>query len=385
MMDTYQVTLPGKIIIGPGSLNCLGNEANVLRVKRTLIITDPGVFKAGLVDPVKEQLTRERISVDIFSEAEPEPTLTWLDTAVKKLNRSNYDLIVGVGGGSSLDITKALSILLTYGGKGEDYIGVDKVPGPILPIYALPTTAGTGSEGTKHAVFNDLERGYKSAIVSPLILPRLALVDPELTYSCPPDITAASGIDALTHAIESYVSNKSNHFTDALSLEAMQLVAENLKVAVQNGSDKEARNRMAEGALFAGIAFANSGVGAVHGIAQLLGSRFHVPHGVANGLFLPHVMRCNLQADLPKYANIARILGVDAFQLSMTEAAELGVEKVKVLAADIGIPLRLRDVGVPEEVLEEMAIANMEFERPMCFNPKKLILDDVSSIWHNAW
>lgn len=384
-MDAYQVMLPAKIVIGPGSLSCLGDEAGKLGVKRALIVTDPGVYRAGLTEPVKEQLTRQKISVDIYSGAEPEPTLHWLNAAVAKLGNPGYQLIVGVGGGSSIDIAKAISVLLSHGGKGEDYIGVDKIPGPIIPIFALPTTAGTGSEATKNAVFNDEAKGYKSTIVSPLILPHLALVDAELTYTCPPEITAASGIDALVHAIESYVSNKANCFTDAISLKAMQLVADNLKVVVRNGADSEARNRMAEGALFAGIAFANSGLGAVHGVAQLLGARFHVPHGVANGLFLPYVMACNLPADLPKYAVVARVMGVDTAGLSLAEAAEKGVEKVTALAEDIGIPTHLREVGVPEAAIGDMALANMEFERPMCFNPKKLVLDDVRTIWQNAW
>lgn len=384
-MDVYQIMLPAKIVIGPGSLACLGDEAAGLGVERALVLTDEGVHRAGLTGPVEEKLTGQGISVDVFPEAEPEPTLSWLNTAVRRLGKQDYQLIVGVGGGSSIDIAKAVSVLLRHGGKGEDYIGADKVPGPVIPVFAIPTTAGTGSEATKNAVFNDEGKGYKSTIVSPFIFPHLALVDAELTYACPPRITAASGIDALVHAVESYVTNRANSFADALSLQAMRLVAENLETVVRDGSDREARNRMAEGALFAGIAFANSGLGAVHGVAQLLGARFHVPHGVANGLFLPYVMACNLAADLPRYAAVARGLGVDTTGLSLAEAAESGVVRVKALAKNIGIPTRLREVGVPQSALDELAEANMAFERPMCFNPKKLSLEDVRGIWRNAW
>ncbi len=384
-MDAYQIMLPAKIVIGPGSLRCLGDEAAGLGVKRALIITDAGVHRSGLTGPVEESLAGRGVSVDVFPEAEPEPTLRWLDTAVQALGRQDYQLIVGVGGGSSIDIAKAVSVLLRHDGKGEDYIGSDKVPGPVIPVFAVPTTAGTGSEATKNAVFNDESKGYKSTIVSPFIFPHLALVDAELTYACPPRITAASGIDALVHAVESYVTNRANSFSDALSLQAMQLISQSLETVVRDGSDREARHCMAEAALFAGIAFANSGLGAVHGVAQLLGARFHVPHGVANGLFLPYVMACNLAADLPRYATVARVLGVDTTGLSPAEAAEKGVARVKTLAENIGIPTRLRQVGVPQSAVDELAEANMAFERPMCFNPKKLSREDVRDIWRNAW
>ena len=381
----YQIMLPGKIRFGVGSLDTLGDEATKLAAKRALIITDPGVYQAGLIDPVKEQLSKARLSVDIFAEAEPEPTFPRLNAAAEQLRKKGYDLLLGVGGGSSMDTAKGLSVLLAHGGKGQDYGGIDKVPGPGIPIFTIPTTAGTGSEVTNIAVFGDVEKGYKLGTVSPYLLARLALVDPTLTYRCPPKVTAASGIDALIHAIECYTGNKANTFSDALALEAMRLIVGNLRTAVKNGSDKEARNRMSEGALLAGMAFGNSGVAAAHALAYPLGSRFHVPHGVANGLLLPYVMECNLSANLPKYATVAQMLGVDTEGLSLQKAAEKGVEAAKALATDIGIPLHLRDLGVPKKALEEMAVATMDVTRLLGNNPKKLTLDDVRRIWQNAW
>ena len=384
-MDIYQIILPMKIRFGVGSLDTLGDEAGKLAVKRVLIITDPGVYKAGLVDPVKEQLSKAKLSVDVFSEAEPEPTLPRLNVIAQELRKDSYDLLVGVGGGSSMDTAKGLSVLLAYGGNAQDYVGIDKVPKSGIPVFALPTTAGTGSEVTQNAIFGDPEQGLKLAIVSPYILARLALVDPTLTYGCPPDVTAACGIDAFVHALECYTGNKANTFSDTLALEAMRLIVGSLRTAVKNGSDKEARNHMSEGALLAGINIATSGTAAVHALAYPLGSQFHVPHGVANGLLLPYVTEYNLSANLPKYAIVAKILGVETQGLSLQEAAEQGAEAIKALVSDIGVPLHLRDLGVPKEALEGMAVATMDVTRLLDNNPKKLTLGDVKHIWENAW
>lgn len=384
-MGIYQIMLPGKIRFGVGSLDTIGDEAIKIGAKRTLIVTDPGVYKAGLVDPVKEQLSGAKLSVNVFSEAEPEPTFSGLNAAAEEFRKDSYDLLVGIGGGSSMDTAKGLSVLLAYGGSGQDYVGIDKVPGPGIPIFTLPTTAGTGSEVTNIAIFDDREKGRKLGMVSHYLLAKLALVDPTLTYGCPPNITAASGIDALIHAIECYTGTKANSFSDALALEAMRLIVGSLRTAVKDGFDKEARNHMSEGALLAGIAFGNSGVAAVHALAYPLGSQFHVPHGVANGLLLPYVTECNLSANLPKYAIVAQMLGVETKVLSLREAAKQGVEAAKALAADIGIPLHLRDLGVPREALEGLATATMDVTRLLANNPRQLTLDDVRGIWEKAW
>jgi len=384
-MAIYQLTLPSVVRFGVGSLSTIGEEANKLAAKRALVITDPGVYAAGLTDPVKEQLSNAGLSVDVFPEAEPEPTYPRLNAAAEQFHEGNYDLLVGIGGGSSIDTAKGLSILLTYGGKGQDYGGVDKVPAPGIPVFALPTTAGTGSEVTNIAIFTDLDRGIKLGIVSPYVIARVALVDPTLTYGCPSKVTAASGIDALVHAIECYTGKKANTITDALALEAMRLIAGNLRTAVKNGMDKEARNRMSEGALLAGIAFSNSAVAAVHALAFALGSRFHVSHGLANGLLLPYVTEFNLSANYPKYTTVAHMMGVDTEGLSPQEAAEQGLGAIKSLCADVGIPLRLRDLGVPKDALEGMAVATMDVTRLVTNNPRELTLDDVKGIWENAW
>lgn len=381
----YEISLPQKIRFCVGALNSLTDEINKLAPKRILVVTDSGVAKSGLVNAIKNQLSKIEIPFEVFSDAEREPTLSGLNVMAKELHNRHYDLLIGFGGGSSIDTAKGLSVLLSYGGSCQQYVGVDKVPGQCIPVFAIPTTAGTGSEVTNIAIFSDNEKALKLGIVSPHLLPKVAIVDPTLSYSCPQKVTAASGIDALVHAIESYTSIKANNFTDALALKAIELIAGSLKVAVSNGADAEARNHLSEGALFAGISFCNAGVAAVHALAYPLGGKFHISHGVANGLLLPYVMECNLSSNFQKYSVISRLLGENTEGVSLPEAAERGVRAIKALVNDIDIPLRLRDLGVPQEDLEGMALATMEVTRLLANNPKKLTLDDVREIWQNAW
>jgi alcohol dehydrogenase class IV len=384
-MENYEIRVPGKVRFGAGCTETMGEEATKIGARRALMVTDPGVYQTGITDPVKENLTKAGIKVDIFSEAEPEPTYSKLNATAKELGNNKYDLVVAVGGGSSIDTSKGLSILFAHGGIGQDYGGVDKVPAPGVPLFACPTTAGTGSEVTNIAVFDDRERGFKEGIVSNYLLARIAFVDPTLTYGCPAKVTAASGMDALIHAIEGHTGNKATTFSDALALEAMRLIVSSLRRAVKNGSDKEARNQMSEGALFGGMAFMNSGCAAVHALAFPLGSQFHVPHGMANAVLLPYVMEYNLSANLPRYATVARMLGVPTEGLSDQEAAEKGLEAAKALSADIGIPIHLRELGVPKEALGGLASATMNVTRLLANNPKSLTPDDVRAIWENAW
>ena len=381
--QSYQINLPAVIRFGPGTLNTLGSEMAKWGVKKVLIVTDPGIFHSGLVQPVIEQLAET--AIDVYSESEPEPSLSGLKNALNKLKNTKYDVIIGLGGGSSIDTAKGLSVLLAHGGDGRDYIGTDKIPGPGIAVIAIPTTAGTGSEVTNIAIFSDTEKELKVGMVSNYLLAKMALVDPVLTYKCPRSVTAASGIDALVHTIECYTSLKANGFTESVAIKAMRLISDNLKLAVNEGSDENARCAMSEGSLLAGIAFSNSSVAAVHALAYPLGARFHISHGVANGLLLPYVMKCNLSADPIKYALIAETLGGQVKGLTPLEAALTGVEAVKKIIKDIGIPSRLRDLEVPEEALEGMAVATMDVTRLLASNPKNLTLDDVRGIWQDAW
>lgn len=386
-MDVYEVRVPGKVRFGVGCTDTIGDEAKRIGAKRALVVSDPGIYQAGMTDQIKAKLVAAGIATDIFSEAEPEPTYAKLNTTANDLRKNNYDLVVAVGGGSSIDTAKGLTLLFKHGGKGQDYGGTDKVPGPCVPLFACPTTSGTGSEVTNICVFDDRERGFKEGIVSNYLFSRVAFVDPTLTYGCPAKVTAASGMDALIHSIESYTANKATTFSDALALESIRLIVSTgaLKRAVKDGSDKEARKNMAEGSLYGGMSFMNSGCAAVHALAFVLGSRFHVPHGVANAVLLPYVTECNLPANYARYATITRALGVNTDGLSDKAAAEKGLDAMKALSKEVGIPVRLRDLGVPQDNLEAMAQATMSGTRLLGNNPKQLTLDDVRGIWKNAW
>ena len=384
-VDMYEVTIPSKVCFGDGALSNLSVEAAAIGVKHALIISDPGVSKAGLIQPVIEELAKAKITADVFDDSEPEPTIPRINEIAGQLGNKKYDLLIGLGGGSSIDTAKLLSVILHHGGKADDYMGNNNIPGPGIPLFTIPTTAGTGSEITKYAILGAPDRGLKLSVVSIYIVARVALVDPVLTYSCPPRVTAASGIDALVHAIECYTGKKAHNFRDALAIKAMRLIAGSLKTAVANGSDKSARRDMSEGSLLAGIAFGNSGVAAVHALAYPLGSRFHVAHGVANGLFLPYVMEASLPAAVSRYADVARLLGVDDKGLSPEETAKRGVEAAKQMVADTGLPTRLRDIDVPKESLEGMAVATMDLTRLLDVNPKQFTLDEMKQIWESAW
>lgn len=381
----YKIKLPQSIYFGAGALDNLAIEVQKQQTRRVLIVTGQGVFKSGLVEPVQQVLAGASVSVDVFSEAEPEPSLSGLAAAAKKLSKNTYDVLIGLGGGSNIDTAKGLSVLLAFGGDGREYIGTDKIPALGIPVIAIPTTAGTGSEVTNIAIFSDTDKELKVGMISDYLLAKVALVDPVLTYGCPRGVTAASGIDALVHAIECFTSNKANSFTDAIALRAMRLISDNLKATVKNGADEKARSAMAEGALLAGIAFGNSGVAAVHALAYPLGARFHVSHGMSNGLLLPHVMKRNVPAAPAKYAVVARVMDEQTDGLADDEAAETGIVAVKRLIQDIDLPCRLRDLNIPEDALEGMAVATMDITRLLANNPKTLTLDDVRGIWRDAW
>jgi len=380
-MKVYQVNFPQTIRFGIGALDSIGDEAKKVGARRALIVTDRGVYQAGLVDAVKERLG----PAEIFAESETEPALPGLDAIAQKLRRDRYDLLIGIGGGSVMDTVKGLSVLLAHGGNGQDYVGIEKVPGPGIPMFLLPTTAGTGSEVTKAAIFNDPEKRVKAGMVSTHLLARLALIDPTLTYQCPRQLTAAAGIDALVHAIESYTSINANNLIDAIQLEAIRLVMGSIRAVVADGSNQEARQNMAEAAYFAGIGIAHAGGAAVHALGHTLGARFHVSHGVAIGLLLPYVMEFNLSGNPAKYASVARLMGVKDKGLSLEDTARQGVEAAKSLAKEIGIPRHLREVGVPKTALEDMAAATLGITRLLANNPRPLTMDDSRSIWENAW
>ncbi|SHF09855.1 Alcohol dehydrogenase, class IV [Desulfofundulus australicus DSM 11792] len=375
----------GTIITGWGSLGRIADEVKNLGATRILLVTDPVLLKTGLVDKVREALAPAGLETGLFSEVEPEPRLEVVAKCLQAVKDGGYDLLVAVGGGSSMDVAKASAVLVTNSGTIDDYIGVNLIPRPGLPVVAVPTTAGTGSEVTPIAILSDENEQLKKGVVSPYLLPRVAIVDPELTVTMPPHITAATGMDALTHAVEAYISVNATTITDSLALTAIKIISRYLRTAVANGEDREARENMAMASLLAGIAFANAGVGAVHALAYPLGAQFHVPHGVANAVLLPYVMESNLLGALPRFKEMALAMGERVEELSDRAAADKFIEAIKQLSTDVKIPLHLRELGVNAEAIPGMAEGAIKVTRLLANNPRKLTVDDIREIYERAF
>ncbi|NLC51771.1 MAG: iron-containing alcohol dehydrogenase [Firmicutes bacterium] len=377
---------PSSIIFGAGTMEQqLGAQVKKLNGSRVFILTDPGIAKVGILEKVQQILKKEGFEVGVYDQVVPEPPIETVDKIAEEVKDNAYDLLVGLGGGSAMDVTKVVSILVTNGGSARDYTGSDKIKKPGLPTIMLPTTAGTGSEVTKIAIFSFPEEEVKKGIVSPHLFATAAIVDPSLTYKLPPNLTAYTGMDAFIHAAESYISKNANKFTEGLSLIAIDLIAKNLRTAVSDGDNAEARYNMSLGSLIAGIAFGNAGVGAVHAMAYPLGGQFHLPHGLANTLMLRYVMEYNVVSCLDKFAVIAEAMGENTEGLSVREAAFKAIEAMINLAKDTNVPTRLRDVNIPKEAIPKMAAAGINETRLLSNNPRKLTQKDLEDIYTNAW
>ncbi len=385
-MDTKVISFrcPHLILAGAGSLERLGEQAKALEAKKALLVTDKGVMESGIGDKVQAPLKKEGIEVDIFDKVISDPDIGCAEACIQMAKRGSYDLIIGVGGGSPMDIASVTSVMCTNSGSVHDYLGVNLVKNPGIATILVPTTAGTGAEVTPNAILTDVDAKLKKAIVSPHILPRVAIVDPLLSVSMPPTVTSSSGIDALTHAIESYTSNNATVLTDLFAKEAIILIGRSLRTAVANGSNLGARYDMSIGSLYAGIALANAGVTAVHALAYPLGGQFNVAHGIANGLLLPYVMEFNVLGDVPKFAQIAQLLGEKVEQLPLLEQAYHAANAVKGIYKDLKIPQSLTELGVSKETVPDMAKAAMNVTRLMGNNPREMTVQDVERIYEKA-
>jgi alcohol dehydrogenase class IV len=374
-----------RIVFGLGSIEKIGAEVLGLKKKKVLVVTDPGIVQAGLLEPLKQSLQAAHIPFALFDGVEPDPRLEVVQQCAEMGRKEGVEALIGFGGGSSLDIAKVGAVLLTNEGDLSQFFGIDLIPNPGLPVILIPTTAGTGSEVTPIAILSDTREKLKKGIVSPHLFPEVALLDPQLTVGLPPVVTALTGLDALIHAIESYTSVNAFNLTDHLAFRAMELLYANIRTAYARGDDLEARSRMLEGSLLAGIAFANAGVTAVHAFAYPIGGEFHVAHGLANSVMLPHVMRFNLLGNLPKFADIGSALGLDTDPLTDKEAALEALEAVEDLMEDLNIPRRLRDLNIPQEAIPSLAAGVMKVTRLLANNPRRIALEDARRIYEEAW
>lgn len=373
------------LVTGSGSISKIGEEAKKLNATKVIIITDKVIRQTGLLSKVINPLEEAGLATDIIDDVVPEPPFENLEQMITQIEGKGYDLLVGVGGGSALDIAKVLSIMLTNHEDVRDLVGIEKVKNPGVPTILVPTTSGTGSEVTYNAIFTDIRDKVKKGIVSPYLLPKVAIVDPELTLTVPPSVTAATGMDALVHAVESYTAIRAGELTDGIALQAIKLISRSLRKAVYNGKDLKAREDMAMGSLLAGISLGNAGVGAVHALAYPLGGKFKVPHGVANSLLLPFVMKYNAVADLEKFAEVAKAMGENVEGLSLREAADRAVQALAQLSKDVGIPSSLKEVGVTASDISDLAEEASKIDRLLNNNPRWLTVKEIKKIYEEAY
>lgn len=374
-----------KIVSGRGSLASLGKIAKKAGAQRYLLVADPAMAEHGMLDSAIQSLEASGLSGETFQKVDPEPYLDNAENAAAVGRGLGADLVIGMGGGSAMDTAKAAAVLVTNTGKAEDYIGLNKVEAPGVPTLMIPTTAGTGAEVTFTAVFTNRETKAKGGINSPFLFPSIALLDPQLTLSLPPGVTAATGMDALTHAVESVTSRSSTVFTEALALTAIRLIGKYLRRAVYQGDDIEARENMLMGSLLGGLALADAGVGAAHALAYPLGGFYRIPHGLANAMLIPHVMEFNLPSAEDKFALVARALGESVEGLPDRWAASAAVENVRTLCADIGIPPSLAEMGVPRSDISKLVESALKVTRPVENNPRRLGPKEAENIYELAF
>jgi len=404
--QVWEYSMADRLKFGPGAVQELPAEIERLGGGTVLIVTDEGVRDAGIVDTVVETFPAD-LRYEIFDDVEPDPSAALFDRAARYADEVDPDVIVGIGGGSSIDVGKAASLLSTHGGEVLDYVAQptgegQPIPGSTTPYVAVPTTAGTGSESTSVAVVSLPEQDLKVGISDRHLFPDLSVVDPALTVSLPPAPTAYSGLDALSHAIEGYTTRRfdakerpdspadrpdyggRNLLSDTLCRQAIELVGDNLRRAVNNGEDLDARRNMSLGATMAALGFSNAGLGAAHALAYPVASEHHTAHGLTVALLLPEVMRYNATSAPERYAEVARLLGKQVDGLDQREAAGTAAEAVEELAADVGIPDGLAAVGVTEDELPRFAEDTMQLKRLLVGNPRRMDADDVEGIFRRS-
>ena len=397
MIDAWKFNSAGQIVFGSGAIRRLPALVRRLGAKRVAVITDPGIAKAGLLRRIEQVLQADDINPKPYAQAMPEPDMASVLACRDELASSKPDLLVALGGGSSIDLAKIIAVLLTHGGHPSDYYGENKVPGKVMPIIAIPTTAGTGSEVSPVAIVTDDKLNMKVGLSDNQLRPAIALLDPELTLKLPPYITACTGMDALTQAIEAYygkdhrfveadgdpIYQGSNPMSDLLAERAIALIAQNLPVAVHQGSNLEARSNMLLGNILSALAFSNSGVSWVHAVAYPVAERAPRPHGEVVGLLLPYGMQYNACVAPDKFARIGELLGEPA-QGSREARVQGGIARVFRLLETLGLPTKLSQIGISAEQIEPIVDNSLTIERLNRLNPRAPVRDDLVRLLQGA-
>lgn len=383
----YDFFMPNVNFFGRGSVEVVGERSKILGAKKALIVTDKFLkeLKDGPVEKVIKSLEKENIDFAFYDGVEPNPKDANVRDGLEIYNSEKCDLILTVGGGSAHDCGKGIGIAATHEGDlYENYAGIETLENPLPPIVSVNTTAGTGSEVTRHCVITNTEKKVKFVIVSWRNTPLVSINDPELMLDKPAGLTAATGMDALTHAVESYISLGANPVTDSMAIQAMKLISDNLRQAVAYGHNIEARENMANASLLAGMAFNNAGLGYVHAIAHQLGGLYDIPHGVANAVLLPHVLEYNIISNPRKFSDIAEFMGEDLTGLSTRDAADKAISAIKKLSEDVNIPSNLKELGVKEKDFETMADLALQDGNAFS-NPIQGNKEDIISILKSAF
>lgn len=381
--QTFPFFIPPVNLMGIGCHHEIGKRARILGMTKPLLVTDKGVVQTGMCEQICALLRAEGLKPVVFDETVPNPTDTNVAAGVKVYKKNGCDSIITLGGGSPHDCGKGIGLVVSNGGAIHDYEGLDKSTKPLPPYIAVNTTSGTASEMTRFCIITDTRRKVKMAIVDWRVTPTLSVDDPLLMAGMPPKLTAATGMDALTHAVEAYVSTIASPITDACALKAIELIATSLRAAVANGKDMAARDAMTYAEFLAGMAFNNASLGYVHAMAHQLGGFYDLPHGVCNAILLPHVERFNLIAKVDRFVAIAKTMGEPVDGLSPRAAAERALEAIKQLSADVGIPAGLAELGVKEKDFPLMAENAMK-DACSFTNPRMATLQDIVQIYKNA-
>ncbi len=401
MRTTWQFHTAGELVFGAEAVRQVTPLLLRRGFGRILIVTDRVLIGHGIADQIVDPLCRAGLSVEVFDEGEPEPTLQAATRAIGRAREFRPDAILGLGGGSNMDLAKVTAAAVAHGGAPSDYFGWDRIPGPVVPIVCVPTTSGTGSEVSHAAVITDSASAMKVSTLSNYLRPVLAVVDPDLTRSCLPKVTADSGIDALTHAIEACTAIDFDQLAlepgetsayagrhplgDCLAEKAIELVGRHLVMAVREPNNRVAREGMSLAATIAGIAFSNCAVALVHALEYPIGGELHVSHGAGNGLLLPYVMRYNLPARTAAFARIAALLGEDVSGMDEWAAAERAIAAVEKLKREIGIPERIRDIGGRRDQLPRFAEKASSIRRLIMVNPRRATQSDLLGILESAY
>lgn len=380
MIKDYKFTVPQEIIFGMDSLNKLPEIMDNDGLKKAMIISDKMLDDIGVVGKVMDIMDDSGYTCETFLDVEPNPTVDMVNKATLQFNESEFDCIVALGGGSPMDVAKAVGVLAAYKGEITEYEGPEKVPGDIIPIIAIPTTAGTGSETTPFSVITDESRNYKLSVYSYKIIPKYAILDPRLIMTLPPSVAASTGIDAYIHALESYLSKGASPFSDSMAEKALELISNNIKLFVADRTNEKAASAMMSASMFGGLAFGWARLGNVHAMAHPLSAYYNVPHGVANAILLPYVLEYNILADNGRYEKIYRYLNPNdnnCFEPIML------VEEIKKLNDSLGIPKTLTEVGVTDEYISNMAEDAMKSGNIFA-NPRQSTKKDIEMLYNKA-